>query len=167
MTNDEAAPRLLQAGSHLNFFEVGGWEFVHRTRGHGVVGVVAMTDEREIVLVEQFRPPTGCRVVELPAGLVADEQAETATEAAARELEEEAGFRARELKVIWQGPSSAGLTDEIVTVVLAEGLERIHAGGGVGDESIEVHLVPLDELERWLSSREDAGSLVDLSHIHI
>ena len=155
-------PKLLHRGVHLDFLATSGWEFVRRRSGTGVVGVIACTEAMEVVLVEQYRRPLGCQVIELPAGLVGDQGAETILEAAARELEEETGYRAGVLDLLWSGPSSAGLTDEVLTVVRARELVRVDAGGGVDDECIEVHLVPLKDLDCWLDQRESAGALVDL-----
>lgn len=154
--------RSLHEGTHVALLEKDGWEFAHRRNGHGVVVVVALTDAREIVLVEQYRPPVGRRVIELPAGLVGDDREETVLEAGARELEEESGYRAGEIRTLWSGPTSAGLADEIVTMLVAQALERVHDGGGVDDEQIQVHLVPLPHLEIWLCDRENSGTLVDL-----
>jgi ADP-ribose pyrophosphatase len=127
-----------------------------------VVGVIAVTEAAELVLVEQYRIPTGCSVIELPAGLIGDQGAETELEAAARELEEETGIRADRFERLWVGPSSAGLTDELVVLVRAFGLRKVHSGGGVDGERILVHQVPLEQLDSWLLSRERSGLLVDL-----
>jgi ADP-ribose pyrophosphatase len=164
MTHEQhpADTRILHAGSHLRFLEQDGWEYVSRTSARNVVGVIALTDAGELVLVEQYRTPTGCRVIELPAGLIGDQGAETDLEAAARELEEETGFQADRLERLWTGPSSSGLTDELVVLVRAYGLRRVHDGGGVDEERITVHLVPLGQLDSWLEDRESSGLLVDL-----
>lgn len=151
----------LHGGAYLDLVKVDGWEYATRSNCDGVVAIMARTAADEVVLVEQFRPPVDCRVIELPAGLVGDRQAEDVLVAAARELEEETGFQAGRLRVVWTGTNSAGLTDETTTMVVAEDLERIHAGGGVDNEKITVHLVPLDVLEGWLAERESDGVLVD------
>lgn len=162
-TDDDPQPvRRLHEGCHLELVETDGWEFVRRRRTRDVVGVLAITGEGELLLVEQARIPTGSRVIELPAGLVADERPEGLLEAAARELEEETGWRPGRLERLWTGPSSAGLTDERVTLVRARDLVQIHAGGGVDGERILVHRVPLDRLDIWLAEQESRGCLVDL-----
>ena len=154
----------LGAGRHLALRAHDGWEYVTRTRGRGVVGVVALTPAREVLLVEQYRPPVGCRVLELPAGLVADVDEETVLEAAARELYEETGYRAPDGRLHWlmRAPSSAGLTDEVVELVLARDVTRCGPGGGVDGERIELLVVPLDELDQVLEKRTDAGVHIDL-----
>jgi ADP-ribose pyrophosphatase len=53
------------------------------------------------------------------------------------------------------------MSDEIVTIYYASGLERVDSGGGNGDENITVHHVPLDSATRWLETRMTEGSMVD------
>ena len=89
-----------------------GWEYVSRSRGRNVVGIVAVTADDELVLVEQFRPPVNNRVLELPAGLVADEDAEEdPLNAARRELLEETGYVSDSWFHFATGLSSSGLSD--------------------------------------------------------
>lgn len=155
--------QLLYQGSHLHLLRRDGWEFVRRAHGGGVVGIVAITDDRKLVLVEQHRIPVGKSTIELPAGLVGDETAnEDLAEAARRELLEETGYHAGQVRFLAEGPSSAGLTDEVLAVVLATRLSRRHRGGGVGQERIRVHEVPLDRVDDWCRARRDSGCIVDL-----
>ena len=150
-------------GRFLSLVERNGWEFTSRSNASGVVVIVAVTDQDEIVLVEQFRPPVAARVIELPAGLVGDQGDgnESKTVAAVRELEEETGFTAAQVRVLMESPSSAGMTDEVITFVVASGLQRTGAGGGDETEDIEVHLVPLSDVDQWLRARNDAGTPLD------
>ena len=155
---------VLGAGRYLQLRRRQNWEFVERKGVTDVVVLVAVTAEHQAVLVEQYREPVQAKMIEWPAGLVGDEEAsdeETMLEAAARELEEEAGFRARRFDILATGPSSGGLTSEIVTFLRASGLERVAPGGGVGGEDIRVHLVPLSQIDSWLSQRAGEGFLID------
>ena len=97
--NSESHSTRVHTGRHLDFHSRGGWEFVARSIGTGVVGVIAITDNDELVLVEQFRIPVSSRVLELPAGLVGDLAEETIEAAALRELLEETGVRAAARRV--------------------------------------------------------------------
>ena len=150
-------------GRYLNLLERDNWEFASRANASGVVVLVAVTDERELVLVRQYRKPVRAPVIELPAGLVGDHVAphETPLQAAARELEEETGFAAGRLEVLMDCPSSAGMSDEIISFVLATELRRVGPGGGDDSEDIEVQPVPLDEVDAWLSGQLANGALMD------
>ncbi len=151
-------------GRFLRFVRRGRWEWVDRVNIRDVAVLVAITADDKIVLVEQYRIPVGARVVELPAGLVGDEEhhaGETLIEAANRELEEETGYRAASLSLLVRAPSSAGMTSEMISFVLAEDLTQVGGGGGVGDEEITVHLVPVRRAVKWLRDRERSGCLLD------
>lgn len=153
---------ILHAGRHLELVRAGRWEFVRRRTASAVVAIVAVTPADELLLVEQTRIPVGAGVIELPAGLVGDDNAgEDPLVAANRELDEETGWSASRLRVLVRGPSSAGLTSEVVTLVHASGLSRTSAGGGVPGEGITVHAVPLRQVPVWLAARAQAGQLID------
>ena len=155
---------VLGTGRYLQLRRRHSWEFVERKGVTDVVVLVAVTAEQEAVLVEQYREPVQAKMIEWAAGLVGDEEAvdgETMLEAAARELEEETGFRAERFDILATGPSSGGLTSEVVTFVRARELERVGEGGGVGGEDIRVHLVPLSQSDSWLSQRAGEGFLID------
>tara|TARA_B100001059_G_C17729003_1_gene525099 strand:- start:328 stop:858 length:531 start_codon:yes stop_codon:yes gene_type:complete len=159
--NSEQDGDVCFSGAHIEMREVDGWEYVTRVGARGVVGVIAVTPENMLVLVEQFRPPLSARVLELPAGLVGDDREESFEDAARRELLEETGFEAETIEDLFVGPSSAGLTDEMVRIVRAGGLRRIHAGGGVSGESIVVHEVPIRQLDDFLGRFETTHGLID------
>jgi len=150
-------------GRYLSLLERDGWEFASRSNATGVVVLVAITGQREILLVEQFRKPVGVTVIELPAGLVGDhdDAAETVLQAAARELEEETGYAAEHLEHLMACPSSAGMSDEIISFVLATGLRRTGPGGGDASEDIEVIAVPLAEADAWLDRQLADGKAMD------
>ncbi len=150
-------------GRYLGITERDTWEFATRTNAKGVAVLVPVTAREEVVLVEQFRVPVNARVIELPAGLAGDagDPAESVMVAAERELEEETGFAAASITELLECPSSPGMSDEIITFYLAEGLTRIGPGGGDGSEDIQVHLVPLAEASEWLGARLAEGLLLD------
>ena len=150
-------------GRYLSLLERDGWEFASRSNATGVVVLVAVTDSKEIVLVEQFRKPVGKHVIELPAGLVGDldDSLETTLIAAARELHEETGFEAARMEILMECPSSAGMSDELISFVRASGLHRTGPGGGDDSEDIQVHTIPLDQVDNWLQEQIDAGKPMD------
>jgi ADP-ribose pyrophosphatase len=154
----------LHRGRFVELLKDGRWEFVSRVGARGAVFVLAVTDARELVLVEQHRVPLQARTIELPAGIFGDAESppdETPEQCALRELEEETGFRGATARLLLAGPVAPGLTDEIMFLVRAEKLVRVHAGGGTGGEDITVHVVPLDRIDRWLDERRRAGLQVE------
>ncbi|MEM9301390.1 MAG: NUDIX hydrolase [Pseudomonadota bacterium] len=156
--------RSLHEGRFLALRERERWEYCERTNATGVVTIAALTPARELILTEQFRPPVRAAVFELPAGLAGDEPGtteESLATAARRELEEETGFRALELVHVGRGPSSAGLTSELIDFFIAPKTERIGPGGGTAGENITVHLVPIAAMGDWIQARFEAGDLVD------
>ncbi len=164
MTDSQAPSSRLVAGEFLELVREGHWEYAQRTNSSGAVVVVPVTGDGCLVLIEQYRIPVHARVIELPAGLVGDEHddaEETIESAARRELLEETGFQARDLRELTSGPPSAGMASEVVTFLLATRLERAGAGGGVHSEQITVHTVPLPRVVRWLEERRDEGLLID------
>lgn len=150
-------------GDHVLVLEDGGWQFVERKKGKEAVAVLAVTDDDRVVLTEQHRKPVGGRVIDFPAGLVGDEDGtDDPAETARRELEEETGFACESVELLAKGPSSPGITSEIVSLYRARGLKKTGEGGGVGGEDIQVHLVPRKDLESWLRGKAEEGILVDL-----
>ncbi|CAN5473116.1 hypothetical protein BH09VER1_BH09VER1_26630 [soil metagenome] len=151
-------------GRHCRIRTVNGWEYVERVNASGVVAILAITDEDKIILIEQFRPPLGKIVIEIPAGLAGDiegSEGEELASAARRELLEETGYQAGQMEYLTEGPASAGLSTEVITFFRAEGLIKVAKGGGDGSEKISVYEIPLVHLDSWITDRRAAGCEVD------
>lgn len=156
--------RTLHKGQFLELKRDRHWEYVKRVNASGAVVMVAVTRERELVLVEQTRIPLQGKTIELPAGLVGDSEAvagEGYPQAALRELLEETGFRGEQAFILTQGPTAAGMSCELLTFVGIRGLHREHAGGGVDGEDISVHLLPLDAAHVWLETKRAEGYFIE------
>jgi len=157
-------PQILEQTKFLRLVQDAHWTYAQRLGTTGAMAIVAVTDDQELLLVDQYRIPVQGRVIELPAGLVGD-LAETSTEsieeAARRELVEEVGFEAERIERLTSAVSSAGLTDEAVHLVRAIGLRQVSDGGGDETEDIVVHRVPLDSITGWLEQHQRQGWNVD------
>jgi ADP-ribose pyrophosphatase len=155
---------VLHEGRFVRLVRDGSWEYAERTNVCGIVVVIAVTGAGELILVEQLRVPVGRRVIELPAGLAGDEpgaRGEALADAARRELLEETGYEAGALEYLSAGPSSSGLCSEVLSLFLARDVRKAGRGGGVEGENIELHVVPLAEVPRFLAEAERGGALVD------
>ena len=160
MKDSEA--KTMHEGRHLSMRSRGGWEYATRNIARSAVGIVAFTEAGNVVLVEQHRPPVVQNVIELPAGLSGDvvgKEDEALLEAAKRELLEETGYVAERWTELLTGYSSPGLTDESITLFLAEGLKKAGPGGGDKSEGISVHEVPQDDVLAWLKSKTAVADL--------
>lgn len=161
--SDFASDTRLFTGDFLELRRKRHWEYVRRPRSNGGAAfMIATTEAEELVLVEQFRIPVDRRVIELPAGIMGDEDPdETPEQAAVRELEEETGFRASQVKALFDAPTAAGMSSEWSYFLRLWGLDRVHAGGGVGDEDITTHCVPIATAPAWLKQQSARGLAVD------
>jgi ADP-ribose pyrophosphatase len=112
--------------------------------------VVAFTRERQLILVRQFRFGTQCVTLELPGGVI--EPSEPAVTAAARELEEETGFRASELTCIGKAHPNPALQGNVLECFLATDCVKIHTGQPDEGEDLEVLLLDRDALAMALQS---------------
>lgn len=164
-THDNESIQTLATGRFLRMVKRGRWEYVERPHTKGAVAIIAVTDAKELILVEQHRVPLGKRCIELPAGLagdLADAADETFTQAAGRELLEETGYRAAQLTHLYTVATSPGLTSETIDLYRAAGLTQEHEGGGDEHEDIVVHAVPINHAAGWLEAQVQAGKVVDV-----
>ena len=154
----------LYEGKWLRLRQRGRWEYAERTHGDGMaVIIVALTPDDNVLFVEQTRIPLGGKTIEMPAGLVGDQEGEdTLEDAARRELVEETGWRPAEVDVLLVGPTSSGMSNERIAFVRARGLERVGPGGGDATEDIVVHEVPRGDAPAWLMRKRGEGYELDL-----
>ncbi|NQX95278.1 MAG: NUDIX hydrolase [Erythrobacter sp.] len=160
---------MMWEGRFITAKKRGRWEYVGRARGIRAAAIVTIDEDpdgtRHVILVGQYRVPLGRFCLEIPAGLVGDDaggEGEAAIDAAARELEEETGYRAGKLEVLGEFYSSPGMVSEMFTLIKATDLTKVGDGGGVSDENITVHRVPLDGLADFVARWREAGHGVDV-----
>ena len=141
----------------------GRWEYASRAANIRAAVILAV-DNDEILLVEQYRVPLGRRCLELPAGLIGDEDGgedDDPLSAAKRELEEETGYRADRWEEIGDFFSSPGMTDEGFTLLKATGLTKVGPGGGVGGEDIVTHRVKLADFPQVVAEFRKGDVAID------
>jgi ADP-ribose pyrophosphatase len=160
--DDLPPPELMWAGKYVRALKRGKWEYASRANDIGAVVILAEHDGK-MVLIDQPRVPTDCRCVELPAGLVGDQDPNATVEATAiKELEEETGFTAERIERLGDFYSSPGMLSEGFTLVRAHGLRKIGEGGGDENEDINVHLVPRAEIPNFVEQKRAEGFGVDV-----
>jgi 8-oxo-dGTP pyrophosphatase MutT (NUDIX family) len=121
-------------------------------RHPGAVAVVAVNDNGEVLLVRQFRTPARRALMEIPAG-TRDVDGEPPEQTALRELAEEAGVKARSIRELGRFWNSPGFCDEETIIYMATDLEATTPErDGPEENEIEVHEIPLDEVEAWITA---------------
>ncbi len=141
------------------------WEAVERVNCNGVVAIIPVTTEEEILLVRQFRPVVNNFVIEIPAGL--NDKGEISVEAARRELLEETGYSSNEFILIARGPLSSGMSAEMMDVFIAKNAFPAPSHEKALfklDDSEEIELIktPLRRVYYTLEDCRKAGDLIDL-----
>ena len=160
----DAPDEIMWEGRFITTRRKGRWEYVSRSRGIRAAVILAVEDGH-VLLVEQYRVPLGKRCIELPAGLIGDDaggEDEDAATAAARELEEETGYRADHIELLGEFWSSPGMVSESFTLVRAHGLEQVGPGGGTAGEDITVHRIPLSGIEAAIAGWRAEGLAIDV-----
>ncbi|MGD0885264.1 MAG: NUDIX hydrolase [Thermodesulfovibrionales bacterium] len=139
---------------------VRAWETVERVNCDGIVAIVPITDDGDIILIRQFRPTVNNYVIEFPAGL--SNRGESLMDAAKRELREETGYESAEMLFLAAGPLSSGSSCEGLTVYLAKGLHFRGIQGRDETEDIEVFKIPLKTVHEEMAKFVKEGNCIDL-----
>jgi ADP-ribose pyrophosphatase len=152
-------PTVQWQGKYIRIVTRGGWEYVERCGGVGAVVILAEVDGK-VILIEQSRVPLGGRIcLELPAGLVGDEDDKSVEETAVKELEEETGYTADRIERLGQFFSSPGMVAEGFDLVRAHGVRPC---GSPVEEGIAVHLVERERIAEFVEQRRAAGAAIDV-----
>jgi len=131
-------------------------------RKDAVSGMVYDTNKKNFIFVSQFRPGSNSRIVEIVAGTL-DVPGEDPKEAMIREIDEEIGYKTDKISLIDECYMSPGSSTEVITIYYCEVSEKIHEGGGLEDEDIDLVEMTLDEV---LSTKfKDAKTIIGINYI--
>lgn len=163
MNLDDLPPEeVMWAGRFVRAVRRGKWEYA--SRANNIRAVVILAEfEGKMILIDQPRVPLDVRCVELPAGLIGDEDPDATVETTAiKELEEETGFTADRIETFGDFFASPGMVSEGFTLVRATGLSRMGKGGGGDDEDINVHLVARADIPNFIEQKRAEGFGIDV-----
>lgn len=159
---DLPPPETMCEGRFVRLRKRGKWEYA--SRAGDITAVVILAEfEGKVILIDQPRVAPDCRCVELPAGLVGDDDPNATVESTAiKELEEETGFTAEGVERLGDFYASPGMLSESFTLVRAHGVRRFGEGGGDDNEDINVSLVPRDQIPNFVEQKRAEGFGVDV-----
>lgn len=163
MTEDGDKPvEVMWSGKYVRALRRGRWEYV--SRANDIRAVVILAEfEGKVILIEQHRMPVGGRCLELPAGLVGDEDPNATIEGTAvKELEEETGFTGTKVTRLGDFHASPGMVSESFTLVRVEGVSHCGEGGGTEFEDIKVHLVARPDIPDFIAQKRTEGLAIDV-----
>jgi ADP-ribose pyrophosphatase len=118
----------------------------------GAVAIVPALPGDRVVMIRQYRHPAGKVLCELPAGTLAP--GELPADCARRELREETGYQAGDLRPLFSMYLSPGYCTELIHLFLATGLQPLAGTGGDSDERVEPFIVTLPEALAMIASGE-------------
>ncbi len=118
---------------------------------HSGGACVLYVEDEKVLLVRQYRYAYGESLYELPAGKL--EKGEDPMLAAARELEEEAGVRAKRLELLFVNYPTPGYTDEKIYIYRAYDGEKVSAHLDEG-EFLDAEYIPLERAREMLGKGE-------------
>jgi ADP-ribose pyrophosphatase len=131
-------------------------------RKDAVASVVYDTDKNKFIFVSQWRPGSNTEIIELVAGTL-DVPGEDPRDAMKREIDEEIGYKTDHIHLIDECYMSPGGTTEIISIYYSEVSEKLHDGGGLENEDIDIIEMSLREL---LTTRfKDAKTIIGVNYI--
>ena len=138
-------------------------ELIHHP---GATAIVPMKDDETVLLIRQYRHAAGGYILEIPAGKL--DPGEDPRECAARELEEEIGFRAAALESLISFYSTPGFTDEVIYLFKATGLTSGRQNLG-RDEVLDVIELPLERAIAQIGDGtiRDAKTIIGLQIVYL
>jgi ADP-ribose pyrophosphatase len=134
----------------------------------GAVAILAVTDDKKVVMVEQYRKALERTIVEIPAGKL--EKGEEPELCARRELEEETGYECESLELLTSFYTSPGFADELVHVYAATGLTKKENAASLDeDEFVNLEELTLEEAIQYVKEQKiyDAKTIFAVQYLQL
>jgi ADP-ribose pyrophosphatase len=122
------------------------------------VNVIALTDDDQVVLIEQYRHGVGAVTLEIPGGTV--DAGEDGVTAGLRELAEETGYTGDDVRMIGTVTPNPAILNNICTTLLVTGAKRTCETDLDAMEEIAVRLEPLERIPDLIREGKINHSLV-------
>lgn len=139
------------------------WEFASRRNSNGVVTMIpVIKDKRAVIVIKQFRVPTGAYTWEFPAGLI--NKGETPAEAAIRELKEETGYTGEVFSIspmLYNSPGMSSEAGHLVSMVVDLANQADTETHFDESEDITTQIIPFDKLQPFLYQSHVKGEAID------
>lgn len=126
---------------------------------HNWVNVIPITEDGQVILIEQFRHGIAGLTLEIPGGMV-DLEDPSSKDAAGRELLEETGYAAEELIHLGRNHPNPAMLNNFCDTFLARGLKKAEVPCFNSTEYIELRLTPLDEIPSLIAAGRITHALV-------
>ena len=134
----------------------------HVLAGDAVI-IMPITDNNEFIMIKEPRTPIGKTVLAFPAGMI--EKGEDSKAAALRELEEEVGYKAKNIQKLREVYPAIGYSDEKVTIYLASELIETHTNFDE-TEDIEIVKIKIEDAKEMLKNNEIKTSSESIALLH-
>jgi len=129
------------------------------------VNVIALTPDRQLVMIEQYRHGSNSLELEIPGGMM-DVRDATPEEAALRELREETGYGGENARLIGQVFPNPAIMSNTCFTVLVENCRCLHPVEFDHGEDLVTRLMPLEEIPRLIATGKIRHSLVVVALYH-
>lgn len=131
--------------------DIAHWDYIAHRKG--AAAVLPVTADGKIIMVRQYRNALERETLEIPAG-ARDDVSEPRKICAARELEEETGYRAGKMELLITVATTVAFCNEVIEIYLATDLEKVGEQHLDQNEFVEIETYTIEELKDMVFSQK-------------